>query len=184
MKIINRICTGIAVRERIAQSRNRLYKVALAWACDPMLADDLVQETMTIGLQKSHQLREVDKLYPWLYSILHNCWRHYLRSRRAEPDPDTDQIPSGVSLERQVEHLQLMEAVRQALFMLPVGQREVISLVDLEGFSYAEVAEVLDIPIGTVMSRLSRARKSLQYALRRVRPADSGAQITRLRSIR
>ena len=184
MKIIGRLCTGYAIRERIAHSRRRLYKVALAWAGDAMLADDLVQESLAIGLQKSHQLRDADKLYPWLYSILHNCWRRHLRGRQPDAGSDTDELASEANLEQQVDRLQVVQDVRRAVFRLPVGQREVVSLVDLEGFSYAEVAGILDIPIGTVMSRLHRARKSLQQALRRGRPADGGVQPVQLRSIR
>lgn len=183
MKIVSRICATLAVRERVGGSRARLYKVALAWTGDRMLADDLVQEAIAIGLNKGHQLRDVDKLYPWLYSILNNCWRRHLRSRNLDTDCEPDTLASELNLEQQVERQQLVQDVRQAVYRLPVGQREVISLVDLEGFSYAEVAEILEIPIGTVMSRLNRARKSLQHALRRLQPgAEAGvAQLRRVR---
>jgi len=78
-----------------------------------------------------------------------------------------------------------------AVARLPVGQREVVTLVDLEGFAYAEVAEILEIPIGTVMSRLNRARKALQGSLRVIRPqpedladGDVAAQPARLHRVR
>lgn len=183
MKIVSRICTSRAVRERVGGSRVRLYKVALAWTGDRMLADDLVQEAIAIGLNKGHQLREVDKLYPWLYSILNNCWRRHLRTHKPDADCEPDTLASEVNLEHQVERQQIVRDVRQAVFRLPVGQREVLSLVDLEGFSYAEVAEVLDIPIGTVMSRLNRARKALQQALRRMQPGGE-ADVAQLRRVR
>ncbi|HSH28517.1 MAG TPA: RNA polymerase sigma factor [Thiohalobacter sp.] len=170
MKIVRRICATLAVRERVGGSRSRLYKVALAWTGDRMLADDLVQEAIAIGLDKGHQLRDPDKLYPWLYSILSNCWRRHLRSRQPDYGCEPDTLACGTSLEQQVERQRIVQDVRQAVFRLPLGQREVISLVDLEGFSYAEVAEILEIPIGTVMSRLNRARKALQQALRRMNP--------------
>lgn len=183
MKIVSRICATLAVRDRVAKSRSRLYKVALAWTGDEMVADDLVQETLAIGLQKSHQLRDLDRLYAWLYSILHNCWRRHLRGRNPDFMVEADELASEVNLEHQVDRMQVVRDVRQAVYRLPVGQREVISLVDLEGFTYAEVADILEIPIGTVMSRLNRARKSLQQALRRMHP-DANMEVAQLRRVR
>ena len=66
MKLINRLCTAKYQRKQIAASRERLYRVALAWCSDAMLADDLVQETLSLGLQKVHQLRDPERLNAWL----------------------------------------------------------------------------------------------------------------------
>jgi len=182
MKIVSRLCSGFVIRDRIANSRRRLYKVALAWTGDQMLADDLVQETMAIGLQKSHQLRDQEKLNAWLYSILHNCWRRSLRQNQPDLELDLEEMPSEANTEVQTDRVHVVQFVREAVYRLPVGQREVISLVDLEGFSYSEVSEILEIPIGTVMSRLNRARKTLQKSLLCLHP-DSRKAVPRLRRV-
>lgn len=150
-----------ALSRRIAESRDRLYRVALVWCGDEMLADDLVQETMTSGIMNCHRLRDENRLFAWLYSILNNSWHQHLRKGRphAELDenrPSEENGPLGTCQE-----LEIVCQVRRAVARLPVGQRQIISLVDLEGLSYCEVAETLGIPIGTVMSRLHRARKNL-----------------------
>lgn len=126
-----------------------------------MLADDLVQETLTKALKKSTQLREPQALQRWLRSILVNCWRDHHRARRDFDDIDHCQLVDPASPEQRYEQQSVTEQVRGALAALPEGQRLVLSLVDLEGASYAEVAEALQIPIGTVMSRLCRARNAL-----------------------
>lgn len=151
----------LPLKNKIAESRDRLYRVALAWCGDQMLAEDLVHETITSGIDKCHQLREEDQLFSWLYSILNNKWYRHLQKRKNHDDID-EQIPcqnSGPDIS--CEEHQLVNQVRQAITKLPVVERQVISLVDLEEFSYCEVAHALDIPIGTVMSRLHRARKNL-----------------------
>ncbi len=155
------IKTGAALRRKIAASRGRLYRVALAWCGDAMLADDLVQETLTQALQKIHQLRDRERLYAWLYSILNNRWKQHLRSRRPFDELDMDQPFEGPGPESMVEHLEIIARIRLAVSALPLGQRRVLALISLEGFSYSEVAEILEIPAGTVMSRLHRARKHL-----------------------
>lgn len=158
----------IPLKRRIAESRDRLYRVALAWCGDEMLADDLVQETMASGIVNRRQLRDEKRLFAWLYSILNNNWRRHLRSRKIheqldEQLPGDETGPLGNCREQEI-----VCRVREAVATLPVEQRQVIALVDLEEFSYCDVAQVLDIPIGTVMSRLHRARKNL---LTRLEPA-------------
>lgn len=126
-----------------------------------MLADDLVQETLANGIANSHQLRDEKRLFAWLYSILNNNWRGHLRGRKNHDELD-DQLPADEAGPRgNCQELEIVCQVRRAVAALPADQRQVISLVDLEEFSYCQVAEALDIPIGTVMSRLHRARKNL-----------------------
>jgi RNA polymerase sigma-70 factor, ECF subfamily len=149
------------LKMKIANSRGRLYRVALAWCGDPMLAEDLVHETIASSIDKCDQLRNEEKLFSWLYSILNNKWYGYLRKNKSHDDlnekiPCEDSGPSTLCQE-----LQLVNQVRSVVASLPVVERQVLSLVDLEDFSYCEVAKTLDIPIGTVMSRLHRARKNL-----------------------
>jgi len=149
------------IKNKIASSRDRLYRVALAWCGDQMLAEDLVQETIATSIAKSDQLRNEDQLFAWLYTILNNNWYRHLKKKKAHDDLD-EQIASEESGPCSVcQELLIVEQVRQVIATLPAVERQAISLVDLEDFSYCEVAKVLDIPIGTVMSRLHRARKNL-----------------------
>lgn len=177
----NLFCTKPDLDTRIADSRDRLYRVALAWCGDRMLAEDLVQETLTAGISRKQQLRDPEKLYAWLYSILNNRWRNYLRSKKPHSEID-DELPTPVpGPEQNCEELDLVLLVRQAVTALPLVERQVVSLVDLDELSYCDVAEILEIPIGTVMSRLHRARKHL---LTRIQEQDrhtrSGLQHIRI----
>ncbi len=157
--------TTLDLERRIAESRDRLFRVALVWCGDEMLADDLVQETMTSGIMHRRQLRDENRLIAWLYCIMRNNWFRHLRQSKPHTELD-DQIPSeDHGPVGACQKLEIIERVRRAVARLPAEQREVLSLVDLEEFSYCEVAEVLSIPIGTVMSRLNRARKNLLLQL-------------------
>jgi RNA polymerase sigma-70 factor (ECF subfamily) len=139
--------------------------MALAWSGDHALADDLVQETLFKALQKRDQLREQDKMNAWLFSILSNCWREHLRRQRPTVPIEENQSVTWRCPERQHQEQQLVAWVRQGIAGLAPNDRQVLTLVDLEGMSYAETAEVLEVPIGTVMSRLSRARIKLRSML-------------------
>lgn len=165
-------CPAPSLSSQIAGTRNRLYRVALAWCGDAMLADDLVQETLSTGIARRQQLRDEKRLYAWLFSILNNVWNQHLRKMKPNEDLD-DQIPSGNSgPSSQCQELELVEYVRRAVAALPIKERQVISLVDLDELSYCEVAGALDIPIGTVMSRLYYARKHLLDKLERLDPGS------------
>ncbi len=158
------------LRSREAQraltlARQRLYRVAYAWCHSPALADDLVQETLTKALQKSGQLRDPKARDAWLFTIMANCFRDHFRRQRDMDDVDELEIPHDVTPEFESSRTQIIELVRRAIERLPEGQRQVVTLVDLEGFSYLDVAQILDIPIGTVMSRLCRARNSMKTLL-------------------
>jgi RNA polymerase sigma-70 factor (ECF subfamily) len=155
------VCQTASLKGRIAESRNRLYRVALAWCGDEMLADDLVQETMANGIVNLKQLRDERRLFAWLYSILNNNWRLYLRRKKNHDELDEQLCGDEFGPAGTYRQLEIVRRVRSAVVCLPIEQRQVISLVDLEEFSYCDVAKILDIPIGTVMSRLHRARKNL-----------------------
>ncbi|WP_456373224.1 RNA polymerase sigma factor [Thiolapillus sp.] len=159
------LCFPPSLKKQLKGQRNNLYRLAMSWCGDHMLADDLVQECMVKAWQKRQQLKEREKLNAWLYRILYNCWMEYLR--RAKPMAELDEVPAEAAggPDGMLERQQLADRVRQAVARLPVGQREVVTLVDLEELRYAEVADILEIPIGTVMSRLNRARKTLRGEL-------------------
>lgn len=167
MVMIPRFLMG-PLRPGIEALRPVLYRIAYAWCHDPALADDLVQETLSKAWVRRAQLREDAALKGWMVAIMNHCWLDHLRSRRDFDDVDDlqDTLESRAdSPEACCNREQVVACVRAAVARLPQGQRQVLALVDLEEFSYAEVAEILDIPVGTVMSRLSRARTSLKNML-------------------
>ena len=168
--IHRKICAGPALKRRIADSRDRLYRVALSWCGDEMLADDLVQEAIETGLRKRQQLRDESKLFSWLYRILNNAWYAHLRKGRTHEILDDDMPTEDIGPCSSCQELELVTRVREAVAALPKDQRQVVSLVDLGGLSYCEVAESLEIPMGTVMSRLHRARKGLLDKLDNTHP--------------
>ena len=161
MKILEHICATRTFKKKLEASRTRLYRMALAWCGDPMLADDLVQDTLIKAMQKSHQLRDGNKLEHWLSAILNNTWREHLRRQKPEVAIDDEMFVCENCPEVEMTSQEIVNRVRHAVGKLPIGQRQVLTLVDLEGFAYAETAEILDIPVGTVMSRLCRARRAL-----------------------
>jgi len=165
MELFNMLCRGREFRARLEANRRRLYRMAYAWCHDAHLADDLVQEAIVNALKNGSQLRQFEAMDSWLFSILANCWRGYLRSRKDNEEFDEENFGSDLNPEQITSRDQTVARVQQAIAALPQGQRQVVTLVDLEGFSYAEVAGILEIPIGTVMSRLCRARQALKELL-------------------
>ena len=167
MIMLSRLLFG-ATRPCIEALRPVLYRIAYAWCHDAALADDLVQETLSKAWARRAQLREEAALKAWTVSIMNHCWLDYLRSRRDFDDVEDwqDELESAADTpEACCDRKRVIACVREAVARLPLGQRQVLTLVDLEEFSYAEVAGILDIPVGTVMSRLSRARASLKNLL-------------------
>jgi RNA polymerase sigma-70 factor, ECF subfamily len=144
----------------------RLRRYARALTRDAVRADDLVQETLLRAFRKEHLWEPGTDLRAWLFTIMHN--QHVNEVRRATRDAGSLDVQdcstflianSDPSASRQVQELE------HALSQLPDGQRQVILLVGLEGMSYEDVAAILQIPIGTVRSRLSRGREVLRKLL-------------------
>jgi RNA polymerase sigma-70 factor (ECF subfamily) len=165
MSVISKFCQTQQFRRTLTEYRENLYRIAYSWCHNPALADDLVQETLAKALKNSGQLRDQQTIRAWLYRILSNCWRDHFRRSRETVDVDDIILIEAQTPDLQHDRQQIVKRVRNAIARLPMGQRQVISLVDLEGCSYIEVAQILDIPIGTVMSRLSRARSALKDQL-------------------
>lgn len=168
---------------RLDELRPRMYRLAYSWSKDAFLADDLVQEAMIRALQKQTQLRDDELLDRWAIRILANLWLDFVRSRPREENIDDvmdtlcmDDTQSPDCLHCRDE---MIECVRQAILSLPEVQRIVVTLVDLEEFSYKETATILDLPVGTVMSRLSRGRQALRALLvERPRSAEGDTSLT------
>lgn len=151
--------------ERLCDQRERLMAVAMALCHSTAHAEDLVQESMTRGLERLDSLRCEDRLAPWLKSILINLFRD--QYRRPEPDGELDiDIPSRVVTPEYItERSEFFGHVRRAIQGLSPRLRQVVGLVCIADLSYADAAEVIDVPVGTVMSRLWRARKALHPLL-------------------
>lgn len=172
MNIFKLACRKAALVKRVERSRSKLYRMALAWCHDPMLADDLVQETLMLALQKIQQLKNDAAFDGWIYAILNNVWLGYLRKSRPSEDIDKIVIADNASPEHEILMQQVDLMVRSAMCSLPNAQRQVVSLIDLDGLSYSEVADILQVPIGTVMSRLNRARSLLSTTIIKNRQAQ------------
>jgi RNA polymerase sigma-70 factor (ECF subfamily) len=135
-------------------------------------AEDLVQDTFVKAFRFSNRFTPGTNMKAWLYTILHNTWRNRRRDAAREPvDVDSARVEEATiqasgpvepeTPERLLLRATLDADLRQALDELPNGFREAVWLRDVEEFSYAEIAEMLAIPIGTVMSRISRGRRLL-----------------------
>lgn len=182
MNILSLFCRGNAFQGQLELIRPKLYRVAYSWSHNAALADDLVQETLVKAIKNAAQLRDPALFNSWMFSILANCWRDHFRQYR-EMD-DIDEIEDFQCVEETTpedlhSQSQLVLRVRNAVARLPLGQRQVLMLVDLEELSYIEVAAILEIPMGTVMSRLCRARIALKEFLNELAPQKS-AQVIRI----
>jgi len=165
MAILKGINQKRVFRNILANSRDRLYRMAFAWTHDPNLADDLVQQTCYKALRSQRQLRDIEAVEPWLFRILSNCLTDFHRARREFLSDDELIRIEKRTPETETQDEQVAQRVRDAVRSLPLPQCQVITLVDLEGFAYATVSQILDIPVGTVMSRLSRGRRALRDRL-------------------
>lgn len=137
-------------------------------------AEDLVQETYVRALEAAHRLRENSNIKGWLFTILRNLWFNELRKRRSTPQiveiDGEDHAADGLAGNLQDSYeifasRENAEKVRAAIARLPVEFREIILLREFEELSYQEIAEILACPLGTVMSRLGRARSKLRSLL-------------------
>jgi RNA polymerase sigma factor (sigma-70 family) len=146
--------------QRLVDLIPRLRRYARALVGDRATADDLVQDTLERAWAKLHLYRRGTDLRAWLFTVMHNV--HVNRVRATRPtDLLEDEMPELAQRAAQGDTL-LMRDLDRAIGRLPAEQRSVLLLVTLEEMSYEEAARTLDVPIGTVMSRLSRAREKLR----------------------
>ena len=154
-------------RQQIVSEIPRLRRFARALAGDVVLADDLVQDCLERALSRQQQWQVGSNMRAWLFTILRNLYINQLRqNKRRGPELPYDETLdfAGSSAPNQEQNLALRD-LKLALARLPNEQREVLLLVGLEGMSYKETSEILAIPVGTVMSRLSRGRESLRQSM-------------------
>ncbi|MCG6965918.1 MAG: RNA polymerase sigma factor [Chromatiaceae bacterium] len=153
------------LRDQICAERDRLYRIAWSWCHDSHLADDLVQESIARALAKLDGLREEGRLQVWLTQILANLYRDHFRRPPPQTGLETDALAAPDDPEQSANSSQLVVRTRAAIAMLTDDQRQVLTLVDLAEFNYADTAAILGVPVGTVMSRLSRARRRMREIL-------------------
>jgi RNA polymerase sigma-70 factor (ECF subfamily) len=148
-------------REAVAAEIPRLRRYARALSGDDGEADDLIQDTLERALARLHQWRDGENPRKWLFSILHNLYVDGLRRKSRRP-PHVGLESLGMEQSAPAADGASGRDLDRALQMLSGEQRQVVLLVGLEGLSYAETADILEIPVGTVMSRLARGRDRLR----------------------
>ncbi len=152
-----------ALGDRMAGHVKGLRRYAIALTGDPADADDLVQESLTRVLAKIEEGAEVRNLRTYLFSTLHNLRMDQLsRKRITGIQVPLEDVAAKLSAPANQQAGLMGQDMAMALNKLPEQQREVLLLIGLEGAGYQQAADILDIPLGTVMSRLSRARGSLR----------------------
>ncbi|MGI9644603.1 MAG: sigma-70 family RNA polymerase sigma factor [Ilumatobacteraceae bacterium] len=167
--------------EQAMEYAPQLYSAAMRMTRNRADAEDLVQETYLKGFRSFHTFTEGTNLRAWLFRILTNTYINTYRAKQRRPDETDlgeiedlylykrmntfDDSSLGTSAEDSLMSMLPDAEVKQALEGLPDNFRLPVILADVDGFSYKEIAEILDVPIGTVMSRLHRGRKGMQKAL-------------------
>ncbi|GIZ50351.1 sigma-70 family RNA polymerase sigma factor [Noviherbaspirillum aridicola] len=144
----------------------RLRRYARALTGDAAASEDLVQDTVERALARLDLFRPGSRLDAWLLSVMHNLFISQLRRDARLPQEDSaDELADELPVRgTQTDALELRDLDR-ALARLPSAQREVLLLISLEEFTYEEAAHILGVPVGTVMSRLARAREKLRAIL-------------------
>ena len=162
--------------QRLVDLIPRLRRYARALVGDRATADDVVQDTLERAWAKLHLYRRGTDLRAWLFTVMHNV--HVNRVRASRPtDTLEDEMPELAQRAAQGDGL-LVRDLDRGIALLPAEQRAVLLLVTLEEMSYEQVARTLGIPIGTVMSRLSRAREKLR-ALMQGQPVTAKLKVVK-----
>ncbi len=168
-------------RAQVVEQLPGLRRYARALTGDPWAADDLVQDTLERACRKWSLWRSESDLRAWLFTLMHNLYLNQRRGlRECQPfDGEAQLLVSTKTGEADETAIDLDRCLQR----LPADQRAVLLLVTLEDMAYADVARVLDIPVGTVMSRLSRARAHMRELLEQTHAArpHSGATLRRMK---
>jgi RNA polymerase sigma-70 factor, ECF subfamily len=190
----------LTFEREVVQFRKDLYPVALRMTRNPSDAEDLVQETMTRAYVGIKHFTPGTNARAWLFRIMSNTFINTCRKRKREPvhvlsgefDSSCATSPSQAahgrpgsapSAESEVLEQFTYSDFREALAKLPESFRTAIYLADVEGYSYKDIADMVGVPLGTVMSRLSRARKRLRVHLAAYAPATTAESVAALLKI-
>lgn len=151
------------VRSGLETHLPRLWRYGLSLSRNPSVAEELVQATCLRALERQAQFRAGTNLRAWLFTILSSIWKNQLRSDKVRlgagfADPETELVFDGAA---SMETNNLLRRVLSEVSELPEAQRQAVMLVYVEEFTYREAAHILEVPIGTIMSRLSAARGKL-----------------------
>ena len=168
---------GRVFEEQALPILDDLYRLACRFERDPQHAQDLLQEALLTGFRKFHQLRDPGAFRAWISAIVRNTHLNR-RSSTAQKPPSAPLIEHATEApdctsepyepERRLLARRLSQELKRALDRLPEDQRVAILLIDLQGFRYADAAEALGVPPGTVASRVARARAALRDFLEHV----------------
>ena len=147
-----------------------LYRYARSLCGEPWEAEELVQETYkrALAAKRKPVVADADEIRPWIFTIMRHAWRNERRRLARSQESlfeDAETQASGENAELAISRKLLVSEVRAAVDSLPVLWREIIVMRDVEELSYAQIAAVLGCPVGTVMSRLARARAALRQSL-------------------
>ncbi len=156
--------TDPAFRLALVDLVPKLRRFALSLTGNRQDADDLVQAACEKALKNEQQFQPGTRMDSWMYRIVQTLWLddHRRNVTRGQPvDPEDANLSDGGRASRLPEDRLMLASVEKAMAELPENQRDVLALVAIEGLSYRDTAETLGIPVGTVMSRLSRAREAL-----------------------
>jgi len=173
-------------RGLVLEELNSVYRLAFHLARSRDEAEDLVQETYLRALKSRSTFRATDHgARPWLFKILHNTYKTRLERRGREPAAASDSIdgfpdrqaPPGVALDA-IDWEQVDERLKNAVDALPPAYRVVLLMWAVEGLKYREIARIIDAPVGTVMSRLHRARQAIIEQIGTSRSAQGGQAMT------
>lgn len=166
--LIRRISGAHAAHAALVDTVPRVRKFAYSLTGNLADADDLLQSTVERALTRDAPRQEPDALLKWMFTVCRNLWIDEVRARkvRGSDDPHPPEVDAqSVDGEAELLGALAIGEVQAAMMQLGSEQRAVLDLVGVEGFSYREAAEVLDVPVGTVMSRLARARVALAEAM-------------------
>ncbi len=149
----------------VAEHHQPVYRYAFRLTGSAADAEDLTQQVFLIAHQKGWQVREKDSLRAWLFTVLRNCFLKGRRKRSPTPaanlELSLESVPERIPEEQEIDS----DELQRALDSLPPRYRLVVAMFYYEGLAYREIAEKLGLPIGTVMSRLARAKSHLRQAL-------------------
>jgi len=158
---------SVSFNDQLIAVLPRLRRFARGLTGSAADADDVVQAACERALTRTHQFQEGTRFDSWMFRIAQTIWIDQLRSRNIRKEASEDEglhVGSDEGMRRVEARLALQE-VRAALAELPAEQRAALVLVTVDGLSYKEAAEIAEVPVGTIMSRLARARMALQAKL-------------------